>query len=92
MDDFLDRYGKALDERLGESDEDAGLFDEESELLLDLARDVAHATERVNAPLATFVAGRYTALRESGGADRAAALREAIETAREQLKSTESPQ
>jgi len=33
----------------------------EIDQLLDLARDVAHGTERKNAPLATFLAGRAVA-------------------------------
>ena len=33
------------------------LDDAQVEKLLDLARDVAHGTERKNAPLATFLAG-----------------------------------
>lgn len=36
---------------------EAALTDEEVELLLDLARDVAHGTERRYAPLSTFLVG-----------------------------------
>jgi len=32
---------------------------EEIDVILDLARDVAHGTERKNAPLAAFLAGRF---------------------------------
>jgi hypothetical protein len=35
------------------------LSPEERRLLLDLAREVAHRTERVNAPLASYLVGRY---------------------------------
>ena len=35
------------------------LSDEEVQTILDLARDVSHGTERKNAPLAAFLAGRF---------------------------------
>jgi len=44
--------------------------------LLRLARDVAHATERRNAPLATFIAGRYVEARQRQGIDPGTALAE----------------
>ena len=53
MDDWLDRFADALSvARLDPAEVDA---------LLDLARLVAHGTERRNAPLATFLAGRAAA-------------------------------
>ena len=62
MDDWLDRFADALDvPRLSPADVDA---------LLDLARVVAHGTERKNAPLATYLAGLWSA----GGGDPTAAL------------------
>jgi hypothetical protein len=54
-----------------------GLDDGQVEALLDLARDVAHGTERKNAPLAAFLAGRFVG---SGGS-----LSDAIERARRSL-------
>jgi hypothetical protein len=67
MDPGLDRFADALHiPRL-----DPG----EAEALLDLARVVAHGTERRNAPLATYLAGRWAA----GGGDPAQALRTATE-------------
>lgn len=69
MDDWLDRFADALGvPPLDPDDIDA---------LLDLARDVAHGTERKNAPLAAFLAGRWSAL---GGGGPAAALVVARET------------
>ncbi|HET7488504.1 MAG TPA: DUF6457 domain-containing protein [Acidimicrobiales bacterium] len=50
MDDWLDRFADALGV--------ARLTAEEIDTVLDLARDVAHGTERKNAPLATYLAGR----------------------------------
>lgn len=47
------------------------------ESLLETARVVAHATERRNAPLATFLIGRFVAARVANGADALAAAEEA---------------
>ncbi|HEX2701505.1 MAG TPA: DUF6457 domain-containing protein [Acidimicrobiales bacterium] len=52
MDDWLDRYAAAL----GLSPLDGT----EVDAILDLARVVAHGTERKNAPLAAWLAGRST--------------------------------
>lgn len=63
MDPWLDRFADALHvPRLGPADVDS---------LLDLARVVAHGTERKNAPLAAFLAGRWAA---TGAGDPAGAL------------------
>ena len=48
MTDFARRYTEALETESGST---LGLTDEEVAAVLDLARDVAHATERLNAPL-----------------------------------------
>lgn len=50
MDDWLDRFAAALGV--------APLDPAEVEAILDLAREVAHGTERKNAPLAAWLAGR----------------------------------
>lgn len=92
MSGWISGYADALNERLVDAGVRAGLSGEEEDLVLDLAREVAHATERVNAPLSTFVAGHYVAIREAQGTERGAALQEAIETARELLGPTELPQ
>jgi Domain of unknown function (DUF6457) len=44
--------------------------------LLRLARDIAHGSERKNAPLATFIAGRYVEARQTQGIDAETALGE----------------
>jgi len=44
--------------------------------LLRVARDTAHASERQNAPLATYLAGRYVEIRLRAGVDEDAALEE----------------
>lgn len=81
MDDWLARYAAALEERLGRAGPRVRLPPDAVSPLLALARDVAHATERRNAPLAAYLVGRYVALREAGGADPAEALAEAREAA-----------
>lgn len=58
------------------------LTDAEMSVLLDLARDVAHGSERRFAPLSTFLAG---AAAQNGTADRETALRVAAQEARELL-------
>jgi Domain of unknown function (DUF6457) len=47
--------------------------------VLRIARDVAHGTERKNAPVATFIAGRYVEARCAEGADAQTALNEVAE-------------
>ncbi len=70
------RYAMALGADLRSSDVDA---------LLDLARQVAHGSERRFAPLSTFVAGRFVTARMAQGATAADALAEAIAVARSLL-------
>jgi hypothetical protein len=61
---WLERYAEALG---------LSLDDDDVELLLDFARDVAHGTERKNAPLAAFLTGRFV----GAGGDLSEALRRA---------------
>lgn len=56
---------------------------ETQRLLLDLARHVAHSTERKNAPLATYLAGFYAARSE---ASPEAAVAEVVEAARRSIE------
>ena len=49
--------------------------------LLDLARDIAHSTERKNAPLAAFIVGRYVECRVEQGVDVEDAIQEAVDIA-----------
>lgn len=79
MTDWIDEYGAELQGRLDGSA--AGLRPDDGtvDALLGLAAVVAHGTERKNAPVATYVAGYFAALRGEGG------LAEAIDLAREML-------
>jgi len=70
MDDWPDRYSAALG---------LELTDEELDAILDLARDVAHATERRFAPLSAYLAGKFVTRRLSEGATADEAVHEAQE-------------
>lgn len=65
-------------------DELAGVFEaeplsqDEIELLLNVARDVAHGVERKITPLASFLLGMSVELRMESGAARAVALEAAV--------------
>ncbi len=81
-DQWSDRYGRALAERAG------GVVDSDEEVVgavLDLARVVAHASERKDAPLATFLAGQFVARRADSGVAPSVALAEAADVARRLL-------
>lgn len=57
--------------------------------LLELAREVAHSTERKNAPLSTYLAGAFAARRMAEGASLEEAVAEALEAARRLLPETD---
>lgn len=76
--EWIERYAVALAEGCGA---DIGIAVEEVEAVLDLARAVAHGTERRNAPLAAYLAGRYCAVRAAAGVTRSEALAEATAAA-----------
>lgn len=59
--------------------------------LLRLARDVAHATERLNAPLVAYVAGRHVATRQAAGLSEEAALDEVEKAIRRLLSASPPP-
>ncbi len=56
------------------------------EAILDFTKEVAHGSERKNAPLATFLAGWYVGARASQGVDPEEAWREAAALGRELLE------
>ena len=70
--DWPERYSAALELELTE---------EEVEAILDLARDVAHATERRFAPLSAYLTGKFVARRQAAGSTTEEALREANDIA-----------
>lgn len=70
------RYAEALGLRL---------TDDETDAVLDLARAVAHGSERKYAPLSTFLAGQFVAERVRTGVPRADALHEAVALAERAL-------
>jgi len=81
MNDWIAGYAAALDERLDDTGRPLVLTDEAATLVLDLARIVAHGTERKNAPLAAYLAGAFIGLRQAHGIQAEEALREALEVA-----------
>ena len=81
MSGWFDRYAGALEQRLGSSEPALYLPDELKNPILTLARVVAHGTERKNAPLAAYVAGRYVEARCAQGVDEQTAMGEAVEIA-----------
>ena len=81
MDDWLGQLAMTLGE--------AQLSDEEQGLLLDVARDVAHGTERKATPIATFLLGTAVARRVAAGEDRHAALSGAANDLRGTLPGTQ---
>ncbi|MDQ3931951.1 MAG: DUF6457 domain-containing protein [Actinomycetota bacterium] len=82
MSDWLRRYAVALGEE--------PLTTEEVAAILELARDVAHGTERKFAPLSTFLAGIHAAARIGQDGLRLDALSDAIEIARRLVGDAES--
>jgi uncharacterized protein DUF6457 len=85
MSDWLDEFAAELDNKVSET---TGVSAKNRNLLLGFARDVAHATERKNAPLATYIVGRYAALSPKPDDD---ALAEALEIAGSMLPEVEEP-
>jgi hypothetical protein len=61
------------------------LSDEEVEAVLDLARDVAHGSERRFAPLSSYLAGQFVAELVRAGVPRDEAVKEAMALAAKTL-------
>lgn len=57
----------------------------EKEAVLELARMVAHGTERMNAPLSAYLAGQFVAELVGTGVPRVEAVAEAVAVARRTL-------
>lgn len=73
---FLDALATALAEAVDLSLDDFSTAQEDE--LLDLARIVAHGTERKNAPLATYLVGQYVAIRGADDVTSADSVAEAV--------------
>jgi uncharacterized protein DUF6457 len=72
--DLLARLASALTDAAPEGSRIAPLDLRERALLLSIARDVAHASERQNAPLASYLIGRFVQMRMAAGAPEPDAL------------------
>jgi Domain of unknown function (DUF6457) len=83
--DWIDDLAAALADRLAGSKSALRLSAEQSQRILDAARDVSHGTERLNAPLASYLIGRYVAARVAAGVEPDKALTEAINVVKRTL-------
>lgn len=72
--DLLRRLTSALNESTSQGSRLAPLDLGERALLLRIARDVAHASERQNAPLASYLIGRFAQQSMSAGVAESEAL------------------
>jgi Domain of unknown function (DUF6457) len=72
--DLLQRLASALSDPASEGARLAPLDPGERALLLRIARDVAHASERQNAPLASYLIGRFVQMSMSAGIAESEAL------------------
>jgi hypothetical protein len=72
--------------RLRSDEGGAGLRAGEEDEVLELARMVAHATERKNAPLACYLVGMHVAAAVAKGKERELALQRALSIARSLLQ------
>jgi hypothetical protein len=75
--DLLRRLASALSAATAEGARLVPLGLAERALLLRIARDVAHASERQNAPLASYLIGRFVQLRVTAGVAESDALADA---------------
>ena len=87
--EWAHEYAQALARAAGS---DLTLSPEEEEAVLLLARLVAHGTERRNAPLATFLAGKFVGLRAGQGVAPSQALAEAAAVAEDLLGPAAGPE
>ncbi len=88
MTDWLESFAAALSGRL-DSDRALSPTGSQKNALLKLARDVAHSTERKNAPLATYIVGSYVAQRTNEGVEPEVAIEEAASSARALMEQEE---
>ena len=83
--DWPSEFAKTLEAQLGRAEASLELSPEVQDLMLTAARDVAHRTERKNAPLASYLIGAYIASRMDDGVDAELAVEEALEALRRSL-------
>ena len=84
--EWAHQYAHALSRAAGT---DVTLSLEEEEAVLLLARLVAHGSERRNAPLASFLAGKFAGTRAAQGVEVNQALAEAAAVAEDLLAGTD---
>lgn len=87
--DFVDRYARLILAGLASPD-DPRMLPEEREAILELARIVAHGTERKNAPLVSYITGLCVGAQGLNRADRDRNLVQALTAARRLLNEVDS--
>jgi hypothetical protein len=85
MAEWIDDLADALSDRLGGTKGAMRLSIKQSQDILEGARAVSHGTERLNAPMATYLVGRYVSARVAAGVDPDRALAEALNIVRRLL-------
>jgi hypothetical protein len=75
--DLLHRLASALSDSASDGARLVPLDPGDRAMLLRIARDVAHASERQNAPLASYLIGRFVQVGMSAGAAESEALAQA---------------
>jgi hypothetical protein len=87
MSDWLTTYAEALGKRLDQSDQELNVSENLATDLLSLARTIAEGTgDKTNAPLSSYLVGRYAHARASKGLDGASAIEEATKVANDLLQ------
>jgi hypothetical protein len=85
MADWIDDLADALSDRLGSGKRSLRLNVEQVQDLLEATRSISHSTDRTNAPLASYLVGRYVATRVAAGGDPDRALAEALNVVKRTL-------
>ena len=87
MSDWVTRYAAALAERLDEPEQELSVSQDLANDLLALARTIAEGTgDKRNAPLSSYLVGRYALARASEGLDACAAVNEAAKVANDLIQ------
>jgi hypothetical protein len=87
MSDWLTRYASALGAQLDEPDQELNVSEDLANGLLALARTIAEGTgDKTNAPLSSYLVGRYALAKAHEGLDAATAVDEATKVANELMQ------
>ena len=88
MSEWLVAYAQGLQDRLLRPDREMEVSEELADRLLELARKIAEGTaEKTNAPLSSYLVGRFAVIRALEGVSAVDAVQEATEIAESLLAS-----